>query len=107
MQRELGREEWLIKNFAGAYKNGMSDFIFCSLTSFLALPPLCSKEKVTQKQHLRLMYTHVLIEAIFFIGRRKKDKETTKIKRYLVSENCFVFQKLGTIRLLSLTWRVF
>ena len=46
-------------------KNGMSDYIYSSPTSFLAPPKLCSKEKVTQKQHLKTKHTYGLIEAIF------------------------------------------
>ena len=44
-------------------KNGMSDFIFSFPTSFFAPPPLCSKEKVAQKQHLRMTYTSVYFTA--------------------------------------------
>ena len=46
-------------------KNGMSDYIFSSPTSFFAPPKLCSKEKVTQKQYFKTKYTYGLIEAIF------------------------------------------
>ena len=52
-------------------KNGMSDYIFSSPTSFFAPPKVCSKEKVTQKQHLKTKYTYGLIEAIFSIGGSK------------------------------------
>ena len=40
-------------------------------TFFFAPPKVCSKEKVTQKQHLKAKYTYELIEAIFLIGGRK------------------------------------
>ena len=52
-------------------KNEMSAYIFSSPTSFFAPPKVCSKEKVTQKRHLRMTYTYGLIVAIFSIGRRK------------------------------------
>ena len=52
-------------------QNEMSDYVFSSPTSFFAPPKVCSKEKVTEKQHLRMAYTYQLIEAIFSIGGRK------------------------------------
>ena len=52
-------------------KNEMFYCILSSPASFFAPPKLCSKEKVTQKQHLRMTYTYGLIEAIFSIGERK------------------------------------
>ena len=66
MQKEVREGGGLVKRVGKVDKNGMSDFIFSSPTSFLALPPLCSKEKVSQKQPLRMTYTYALIEAIFF-----------------------------------------
>ena len=102
MQREVREGGEVEKRLDEADKNEMSDFIFSSPTSFLVLPPLCSKEKVSRKRNLRMSYTHVLMKAIFSIGRRRKDRETTKINRLLVSESCFVFRKLGAIKLLSL-----
>ena len=66
--------------------NEISDYIF-SFPTFFFCPckvVVCSKEKVKQKQHLRMTYTYGLIEAIFSIGARKKDKETRKINRSLV-----------------------
>ena len=44
----------LVKRVGEADKNGMPDFIFSFPSSFFATPPLCSKEKVSQKQHLRV-----------------------------------------------------
>ena len=44
-------------------KNGLSDYIFSSPTSFFAPPKLCRKEKDTQKQHLRMTYTSVYVTA--------------------------------------------
>ena len=61
----------LIKKVGEVDKSGMFDFIFSSPTSFFAPPKLCSKEKVTQKQHLKTKYTYRLIEAIFSIGGSK------------------------------------
>ena len=61
----------MIKKVGKVDKGGMFDFIFSSPTSFFAPPKECSKEKVTQKQHLRMAYTYELIEAIFSIGGRK------------------------------------
>ena len=81
----------------------MSDFIFSSPSSFFASPPLYSKEKVIQKQHLRMTYTYALVEVIFFHRGEKQDKETRKINRSILSESCFVFRQLGAIKLVSLT----
>ena len=44
----------------------------------------CSKEKVTQKQHLRMTHTYKLIEEIIFMGARIKGKETRDINTWLV-----------------------
>ena len=71
MQREVREGGEVEKRLDEADKNEVSDFIFSSTTSFFAPPLLCSKEKVTEKQHSRMTYTYALIETIFFIGERK------------------------------------
>ena len=71
MQREVKEGRGLVRRVGEADKNGMSDFIFSFPTSFFAPPPLCSNEKVSQKQHLRMASTYALIEAILSMGGRK------------------------------------
>ena len=71
MQREVRERGRLITKVDEVDKSGMFDLIFSSPTCFFTPPPLCSKEKVTQKQHLKTKYTYGLIEAIFSIGESK------------------------------------
>ena len=76
-------------------KNEMFDHIFSSPTSLFAPPKVLSKEKVTQKQHLRFTYTYRLIEAIFFHRREKIRQRNKKNKRIVSFRELFCMLAVG------------